>query len=593
MTFDYTNRQPKGSVQDLVTAAVTKDAGITVYLIEELGDARVRCEQVKRFVAQAMRLVSKSTKKDHFYEVAGDILQGLPDALFKLDKALAATALAASRLDYEELKVQLKPEKVQELEDVLRDVRIRQIDRRAPYLQPQVPAKVAKGLEIRDLKNIQSALEAILMEATTMKKSIPPGLLKSLEDIKGQATKALSNLKVASTEQQGVEATENQQQGKTASMFKAASQSHIAGALRRLAAGIESATISPTNASIALHRVKMALAQTAQQALEAMGPIQATSREDVIKGFKGANPALTKEQLEEIADHWEENKDVVKDKHKSASERKSAAGEPPTGLFKSFHALTKKFEEEVVGPEASKTSKAFMGEVIDLIDSLDSVSDLPSVDHLKEKLEDLKANLSKFTRLQSQLELDFDGVVEVISLVEKKTPSLKSAGRASRAASRTFTAGLTDDDTLSGLLEIEVEILDGDRDAKRRANVTPAIEKAARAYESDVEAVLQEWVESNLDKFALGKGPLSHADTAEEVVDVMSTTHGGSGYLYFMEAEGHGVGTWDGDWDDLVKDKKTLKELSKVVKSKTHSLYSKLKDALEAEASKAVEADEE
>ena len=59
----------------------------------------------------------------------------------------------------------------------------------------------------------------------------------------------------------------------------------------------------------------MALSQTAQQAIEAMGPLQATTKEDVMEGFKKANPALTQDQLEEIAEHWDRNKDVVKDKH--------------------------------------------------------------------------------------------------------------------------------------------------------------------------------------------------------------------------------------------------------------------------------------
>ena len=34
-----------------------------------------------------------------------------------------------------------------------------------------------------------------------------------------------------------------------------------------------------------------------------------------MKGFKSANPDLSDAQLEEIADQWEKNKDVVKDKH--------------------------------------------------------------------------------------------------------------------------------------------------------------------------------------------------------------------------------------------------------------------------------------
>lgn len=96
--------------------------------------------------------------------------------------------------------------------------------------------------------------------------------------------------------------------------FKAAAQGHVSSALRRIASDIQSGSVSPVEASACLHRVLMALAQTPDQALMAMGPIEANSREEVMDGFRSANPSLTEEQLHEIADHWEEHKHVVKDK---------------------------------------------------------------------------------------------------------------------------------------------------------------------------------------------------------------------------------------------------------------------------------------
>ena len=290
-----------------------KEAGVLVYLVEELTDARLRCEQLKKFVSQAVRLIASSPHRDHFYEVAGDTIYGIPDSLFKLDKALSATALAASRLDYEELKAQLKPEKVEELEDVLRDVRIRQIDRRSPYIQPRpeqgTPMKQAGALGIQDINTLQDSLEAIVAEANRMNATIPPPLKGNLADIREKALKALKKIRKSNTE------VTNSSQRNTASMFKAASNNHIAGALRRIAAEVETYKISPRTATLRIRRVMMALSQTSQQAIEAMGPLQANSREEVMKGFKGANPDLTKEQLTEIADQWEKNKNVVKEKH--------------------------------------------------------------------------------------------------------------------------------------------------------------------------------------------------------------------------------------------------------------------------------------
>lgn len=113
-----------------------KTAGLTVYLMEELGDARLRCEELVRYVAEATKLIEKSTHRDHFFEVAGHLIQGVPEALFKLQKALQAVSLAASRMDYEELKQELRPEKVDELEQVLKDIRIRHVQRRSDPIRP-------------------------------------------------------------------------------------------------------------------------------------------------------------------------------------------------------------------------------------------------------------------------------------------------------------------------------------------------------------------------------------------------------------------------------------------------------------------------
>lgn len=292
---------------DKLTVTNHKEAGALIYVVEELTDARLRCDQLKNFVSQAVRLVSMSPHRDHFYEVAGDVIYGIPESLFKLDKALAATALAASRLDYDELKEQLKPEKVEELEGVLRDTRIRQIDRRSPFIQPRPEQpKTAGALSIQDINHIEDSLEDILAQALKLRESIPPSQRDKADEIREDAEQALKKLRRVSS------VTLHQGNHR---MFKAASKSHVAGALRRIADEIEGARISPKDASYRLSMVRMALSQTAQEAVEAMGPIQATTRQDVIDGFKKSNPDLTEEDLEGIADQWEKNKSVVKDKH--------------------------------------------------------------------------------------------------------------------------------------------------------------------------------------------------------------------------------------------------------------------------------------
>lgn len=225
----------------LSEGSIQKEASALVYLQEELTDARMRCDQLKRYIAEAVKLINKSDKRDHFYEVAGNLLYGIPTAMFKLDKALDATALAASRMDYEELKSNLKPEKVTELEEVLDDVRIRRVDHRSAETHPN-------------------------REKTAMRK------------------------------------------------FKAASQSRIASALRRIAGEVEAGAIPPVEVNRRLRNVLMACATTADQAVQATWPQMADSREEVMDGFKKNNPDLSDADLNEIADQWEKNKNVVKDK---------------------------------------------------------------------------------------------------------------------------------------------------------------------------------------------------------------------------------------------------------------------------------------
>jgi hypothetical protein len=123
-------------------------SGITVYLQEELGDARLNCVHLTHYIDLARQIVEKSDHRDHIFEVAGHLLQAIPEHLFKLEKSLQAVALAADRLDYEEIKQELRPEKVEDLERVLKEVRIRTIPRRSEPMRPTMnPMQAAEELQ--------------------------------------------------------------------------------------------------------------------------------------------------------------------------------------------------------------------------------------------------------------------------------------------------------------------------------------------------------------------------------------------------------------------------------------------------------------
>ena len=102
-----------------------KTASVTVYLQEEVSNARLHCDEVKNLAVRALDLVNASQQREHFYSVAGDVIHGIPQALMKLERALNAAAMAVNKIDYEELRQVLRPEKVDELERVLEEVRMR------------------------------------------------------------------------------------------------------------------------------------------------------------------------------------------------------------------------------------------------------------------------------------------------------------------------------------------------------------------------------------------------------------------------------------------------------------------------------------
>jgi len=142
-------------------------------------------------------------------------------------------------------------------------------------------------------------------------------------------------------------------------------------------------------------------------------------------------------------------------------------------------------------------------------------------------------------------------------------------------------------DTLQQLLDGEVESFECDPNVV--ATVNDEIKTAAKEFETAVWRTLETWVSANLGLLELdGFEPDEDGLVTGSIVREMSSLRGGAGYLYYMEHEGAGVGTWDGDWDWLFKCnndpgkpyRDSLRALSDVVKNATHTEHQKLKDAL-------------
>ena len=119
---------------------VRRVANASIYIQEELSDARLRADELKGYIVRALDMLHASPQRDHFYAVAGDIIHAAPECMLKLERALQAAAMAVNEMDTSELKQVLRPEKVDELERVLEDLRVR-IPRRTGSAPPVVESE--------------------------------------------------------------------------------------------------------------------------------------------------------------------------------------------------------------------------------------------------------------------------------------------------------------------------------------------------------------------------------------------------------------------------------------------------------------------
>ncbi len=307
-----------------VTAQTSKEAsGVLVYLIEELGDARLRASQLKQYVAAAQELVEKSEKKDHIHEVAADILHGLPDTLFKLDKALDAAAMAASRMDYEEIKQGLKPEKAEELERVLEDVRLQYLNRRSE------PMNAKKAAELLDV--FATATDATGTVPTTELS----GLIAQLERGQKQASKKDPAVFFREAAEY-LRSTPNPSRRELAATLRRV----LADNLDLEAAGKKSPreekaladliTFGPTGFQLSPMSPKEAEEVLREKYNYSDSDIKrlktAADDFDMEAGageqFKKVNPDISDEAVERINEQHEKNKDVVKEKHAAGTDPK-------------------------------------------------------------------------------------------------------------------------------------------------------------------------------------------------------------------------------------------------------------------------------
>ena len=279
-------------------AGTSKEAsGVLIDLVEELGDARLRAAQLKKYVKDALDLIEKSEHKDHFFEVAGNLLYGIPDVLMRLDKALDATALAAARLDYEEIKNGLRPEKADELESALNETRLRYLNRRST----NASRKEDSSMNAKSVAYFLNKLAALTEKQGHVPVAAVMTLVKQLERgskkasvLNSKAPTAFRNMAAAIVEQ------------------KNPSRMEIASVLRRIVGDT-----LPIGLDQAPQQGQGPQGQQQQQAVQ-QAPQQGQGQQQQQAGageqFQKANPAISDEEAKTIDEMHDKHKDVVKDK---------------------------------------------------------------------------------------------------------------------------------------------------------------------------------------------------------------------------------------------------------------------------------------
>lgn len=76
-------------------------------LVEGVSSARLEAHRLRHLLNRAMALVQNSEKRDHIYQVAGDVVLGIPKRLDKLDSDLDRTLLALTGMGKDFLRARM------------------------------------------------------------------------------------------------------------------------------------------------------------------------------------------------------------------------------------------------------------------------------------------------------------------------------------------------------------------------------------------------------------------------------------------------------------------------------------------------------
>ena len=86
-------------------------------LTEGVAEARVHTHRIRHLTDRAQALVEESPQREHVYQVAGDIIVGLPKRLDELERVLDCTSYALSKMGEDFLRGRIPIEDRTKVED--------------------------------------------------------------------------------------------------------------------------------------------------------------------------------------------------------------------------------------------------------------------------------------------------------------------------------------------------------------------------------------------------------------------------------------------------------------------------------------------
>ena len=88
-------------------------------LTEGVTNARIEAHRLRHLLQRAQKLVEGSPRRDHLYEVAGDLIMAAPDRLSAIEKSLDRTGYALAHMGQDFLKGRLGVTDRQMVEDTI------------------------------------------------------------------------------------------------------------------------------------------------------------------------------------------------------------------------------------------------------------------------------------------------------------------------------------------------------------------------------------------------------------------------------------------------------------------------------------------